>query len=456
MRTAVARIWLLALIAVVVGCGAAPEPVTTGPETQNVIIVLVDTLRADHMSAYGYERRTSPSIDRFAAGAVVFEHARSQAACTFPSVNSLLTSRYPDVFARQGERQFGIPAKYPAIAEILDDRGYYTVAVSQSPVVRNTPSKHNPNGGFGRGFDRFVEGCVWRRHGACLNHRIFKELELIERPFFLYLHYMEPHAPYSHPPRFPLKFTGEYDGFDFIREGKPKAIGNMIYDDGPVYDITDRDIQHLINLYDDEIRYFDIIFHGLMKRLEDHGLLEETMIVFASDHGEEFLEHGHISHCRGVWDTVTHVPLMFKIPGVEGQRLDAAVENLDIVPTILDYLAIDGEGLGLEGKSLRSLIEGREESTLFAFAKQTEYRSADDGRFHLILDAKKDHFTLFDLRIDPLEQEDLYDPSHPELGSLKAALDGWLEMTGRRLSLRQSIAVDKAKEEELRALGYIQ
>ena len=105
---------------------------------------------------------------------------------------------------------------------------------------------------------------------------------------------------------------------------------------------------------------------------------------------------------------------------------------------------------------MRSLIEGRDESTLFAFAKQTEYRSVDDGRFHLILDVDKDHFTLFDLRIDPLEQDDLYDPSNLELGSLKTALDGWLEMTSRRLSLRQSLAADKAKEEELRALGYIE
>jgi arylsulfatase len=455
MRTAVARIWLLALIAVVVGCGAVPEPATTGPKARNVIIVLVDTLRADHLSSYGYERPTSPFIDDFATGAVVFEHARSQSSCTFPSVNSLMTSRYPDVFARQGERQFGIPAKYPAIAEILDRRGYYTVAVSQSPVVRNTPSKHNPNGGFGRGFDRFVEGCVWR-HGACLNRRIFRELELVEKPFFLYLHYMEPHAPYSHPPKRPLKFAGEYDGFDFIREGNPKPIGRMIYGDGPEYEITDRDIQHLVDLYDDEIRYFDDIFRDLLRELEARDLLEETMIVFASDHGEEFLEHGHVVHCRGVWDTVTRVPLIFKIPGVDGNRLDAAVENLDIVPTILDYLATAGEEHGFEGRSLRPLIEGAELQTRIAFSSQTEYRSSDDGRFHLILDVSKSHFTLFDVRSDPLEQNDLFDPSHPELGPLSTALEGWLEKSGRAGRLLESLAAARTKEEELRALGYIQ
>ena len=407
------------------------------------------------MSTYVYDRPTSPYLDQFASGAVVFEHARSQASCTFPSVNSLMTSRYPDVFARQGKDQFGIPAEYPGIAEILNQHGYYTVAVSQSPVVRKTPSKHNPNGGFGRGFDRFVEGCVWR-HGTCLNRRIFEELELLETPFFLYLHYMEPHAPYSHPPNYPLQFAGEYEGFDFIRDGNPKPIGEMLYGNGPQYDIKDRDIQHLVDLYDDEIRFFDEVFRSLMGQLEARGLLENTIIVFASDHGEEFLEHGHISHCRGVWDTVTHVPLFFKIPGVGGQRLEAAVQNLDIVPTILDYLAINSEEYGFEGTSLRPLIEGRDTPSLYAFSKQTEFHSSDDGRFHLILDTDNDRFTLFDIRNDRLEQNDLYDPSHPEFGPLKSALDGWLEQTGRQMRLHDSVMADRAKEDELRALGYLQ
>jgi arylsulfatase A-like enzyme len=194
----------------------------------------------------------------------------------------------------------------------------------------------------------------------------------------------------------------------------------------------------------------------LVQELEANGLLEETLIVFASDHGEEFLEHGHISHCRGVWDTVTHVPLFFKIPGVAGQRLDTAVQNLDIVPTILDYLAIDGEEFGFEGTSLRSIIERRDVSRQYAFSSQTQFRSTDDGRFHLILDASNEGFTLFDIRDDPLEQGDLYDPSHPELGPLKSALDGWLGQTSKGMRLRESTLADKAKEEELRALGYLE
>jgi len=454
MRNAIARIWLPALVAII-GCGAAPEPAARGPKVQNVIIVLVDTLRADHIGTYGYERQTSPYLDEFAAGAVVFEHARSQSSCTFPSVNSLMTSRYPDVFARQGPGQFGIPDKYPAIAEILNNNGYHTVAVSASAIVRDTPSKRNPNGGFGRGFDQFIEGCVWR-HGACVNRKIFQALKTLEEPFFLYLHYMEPHARYQPHPRYEKKFAGPYDGFDFIEQGNPKPISKMLYADGPKVEITDRDIQHLVDLYDDEIRYFDDVFRRLFGRLEALGQLDETIIVFASDHGEEFLEHGHINHCRGVWNTVTHVPLFLKIPGVDGRRLEVAVQNLDIVPTILDYLAINGEDFGFEGKSLRPFIERRAESSRFAFSRQTGVYSADDGRFHLILDASSDRFTLFDIGKDPLEQSDLFDPAHPEFGPLKSALDGWLEQTSKRMHLRDSIAADRAKEEELRALGYLE
>jgi len=155
----------LALALIAFGCRANQTAVPEPEPPENILIVMVDTLRADHMSLYGYERPTTPFIDKFAADAVVFEHARSQANCTFPSVNSLLTSRYPGIFIRQEEGQLGIPEDTPSIAEILKAQGYHTTAVSASHIVRATPTQYNPNGGFDRGFDTFVEGCVWR-HGA--------------------------------------------------------------------------------------------------------------------------------------------------------------------------------------------------------------------------------------------------------------------------------------------------
>ena len=168
------------------------------PEPVNIVIVMVDTLRADHMSAYGYERETTPFIDQFASQGFVFEHARSQASCTFPSVNSLLTSRNPAIFTRQEADQLGIPDGYPSIAEILKEHGYRTIAVSASPIVRATPTNFNPNGGFDRGFDTFIEDTLWRP-GAQVNRAINRELDAVEEPFFLYAHFMEPHGPYRPP-----------------------------------------------------------------------------------------------------------------------------------------------------------------------------------------------------------------------------------------------------------------
>ena len=426
------------------------------PDPVNVVIVMVDTLRADHMSAYGYERETTPFISRFASRGFVFEHARSQASCTFPSVNSLLTARNPAIFTRQEVDHLGIPEEYPSIAEILKEHGYHTIAVSASPIVRTTPSDFNPIGGFGRGFDAFVEDTLWRPGGQ-VNRAIIRELDAIEEPFFLYAHYMEPHGPYRPPERYTKRFAGEYEGHHFIKRGNPVPIGRMMYGNGPHYDITDRDIQHLVDLYDDEIRYFDGVFRRLIKNLEDRNLLENTVIIISSDHGEEFLEHGQIKHCRGVWDTVTRVPLIFRFPGVEGgQRINTAVQNLDIVPTILDYLEIEPEGLNLEGTSLLPILEGDEPSREFAFADQRAYRSADDGRFQLILNGDDGIVTLFDLISDPLEQHDLFRKDHPEVARLSDALNQWLTDTGQLMRFDEELAAARAKEEELRALGYLE
>jgi arylsulfatase A-like enzyme len=451
------RALLFCLTALLIGaCRQAPQSPSEPQNLRNVIIVLVDTLRADHMSLYGYHRETTPFIDHLEAGSVIFERARSQSSCTFPSVNSLMTSRYPGAFTKQEKGRLGIPEKYPAIAEILDSRGFHTVAVSASPIVRATPSPYNPNGGFGRGFDTFVEGCMWR-HGACLSAKVERQLDTLREPFFLYLHYMEPHAPYKPPDRYSKVFAGEYEGHDFIRDGNPNPIGKMIYADGPSYEIGDRDIEHLVDLYDDEIRYFDGVLRRLFRMLEARNQVENTLIVLTSDHGEEFLEHGHVKHCRGLWDTVTHVPLMFLLPNGEQRKvIDAAVGNIDIVPTILDYLEIESDGFGFKGSSLRSLIEGAASGRGYAFADAGRYRSVDDGRFHLILDVSENQFTLFDVRNDPLEQNDLYDPSHPEFDPLSKTLEGWLGKSGKDGRLLESLAATRAKEEELRALGYLE
>jgi arylsulfatase A-like enzyme len=455
MRRSVIFLLLVCVEAIAaIGCQPVQAPDPT-PSSPNIIVVMVDTLRADHMSLYGYQRSTTPFIDEFASDAIVFERARSQAACTFPSVNSLFTSRYAFDYYRLEEGQMGIPSTYPTMAEILRAHGYHTIAVSASPIVRATPSKENPNGGFDAGFDVFDESCLWD-DAAHVNARALELLEDAKEPFFLYLHYMDPHGHYAPPADYQKQFARPYDGHDFIAAGDFDPIADMLYDNGPQIEFNDRDIQHLVDLYDDEIRYFDGQFAQLVEAFREDGLLARSLLIFTSDHGEEFLEHGHLGHCRGVWDTLTRVPLFMKTPDDDdGDRFEVAVQLIDVLPTVLDELGIDAAGADFEGVTLQPLIEAGEAVREYAFTDQSKYRATDDGRWQFILDGVESEVTLYDLRNDPLAQHDLFTPNHPEGDRLGAILNTWLKDTGQWVRFDEALAASKAKEEELRALGYL-
>jgi arylsulfatase len=421
-----------------------------------VILLMVDTLRADHLGCYGWSRPTSPRIDAFAADSVLFSRARSQASCTFPSVNSLLTSRYGAFFLFQPGSSMGIPNGPPTLAELLRDNGYATAAFSASPIVRATPSKENPDAGFDRGFDLFDETCQFRE-AACLNRQALGWVESIDRPFFLYLHFMEPHDPYAPPPSHVPKFTGDFSGPDHIRRGDPNPIADMVYGDGPEVEVTEQDLDHLLDLYDEEISYFDAQFAHLMEELDRLGALESALVILASDHGEEFMEHGdHIKHCRVLYDTSTRVPLLIRIPGVPGQRIDTAVENLDIMPTVLDYLGIPMDGVLINGRSLRPLIEGTDPGGWVAFSDQGKWRASDNGEFKLLLDAKEMRPELFDLRTDPLELNDILSSQPPIAGLLWQELERWLTHTEGSVGSRDALEAGQETQDRLRALGYLQ
>ena len=448
---------MLVALALVV-CGAAcarGRPSEPGPPL-NVIVALVDTLRADHMSCYGYPRETTPNIDRLAESGVLFERARSQSACTFPSVNSLLTSRYASVFHNQEEGEMGIPERYPSLPELMSDHGYATVAVSASPIVRATPSKHNPGGGFGRGFDVFDERPLWRE-AAYVNHLALQHLENTREPFFLYLHYMDPHDPYRTPNAFGGPFARDHQGPEFIVEGDPNPIAEMLYDEGPGVAFTERDIEHLVDLYDDEIAYFDQEFGKLVAQLARRGVLERTILVLLSDHGEEFMEHGHIKHCRVLFDSSTRTPLIVWHPNVRtGRRVERPVQNVDVVPTVVDYLEMSPPEDRFRGASLRPLIDGRGSDHALAFSDQGRWRSVDDGRRKLILDGLTRTRQLYDLEQDPGEQHDAYRPESPQAALLEQGLEEWLKMTLEGTDLGDALAAARAKEDELRALGYLE
>jgi arylsulfatase A-like enzyme len=429
----------------------------TGPRPLNVILVVVDTLRADHLGVYGYSRKTSPNVDAFARRSVLFQNARSQASCTFPSVNSILTSRYPITFLGQPGQALGIPAAIPSIAEILSARGYRTVAVSASTIVRSTPSRRNPSGGFGRGFDLFLEDCQWKP-AHCVNRHALSQLAAGGRrdddPLFLYLHYIDPHDPYAPPAGHPRRFAQGRPEKDWVRRGNPNPIGDHLYVGAPDPRATPADVQHLRDLYDDEIAYFDSQFAELLRTLESGGWLEDSIVVFAADHGEEFLEHKDVKHCRTVYDSLIRTPLFIHLPGVAGKAVPAPVQNLDIVPTLLDYLGIPAGPAKLEGESLRPLIEKGTPGEPFQYSLAGPYRAVADGRFKLIEHLARRDFQLFDLQGDPGETKDIRDTDRRTLHRLRGELDAWMKRVDGGTD--ESLQKTREAQERLRSLGYLQ
>jgi arylsulfatase A-like enzyme len=431
------------------------------PARWNVLFVVVDTLRADRMSLYGYGRPTTPKLAALAREGVVFTHARSQAGCTFPSVNSLLTSRQPAVFLRPGSTM-AIPETVRSLPEILRAEGYSTAAVSASVIVRHTPSKVNPVGGYGRGFQVFDESCL-QKHARCLNDRALGLLEAFREPWFLYLHYMEPHAPYrpraGHRPRFaaPPVQARQRGVHAWARRGEAWPVSRRLYEGDSRFDFNPQDLAHLSDLYDEEIVSFDEHFAALLGSLRGRRLLPRTLIVLAADHGEELYEHGHHGHCRDLaYETVLRTPLVLWIPGVEpGRRREALAENLDLVPTLLDYLGVASTDLDFDGASLRPVIEADRPIRRRSFGVQGVTRTVSDGRYKLALDLASGGRRLFDLRADPGERFDLSAKRPAEAGSLEAELRRWLESLEGPVSSDESRRRAEELEKQLRALGYL-
>lgn len=443
------------------GCGAPKAEEAPRP---NVVFILIDTLRADRLSSYGYSRPTTPNLDAFAKDALLFEQARSQAACTFPSVNSMLTSRWPTHFFGQPKNRIGIPEGLPALPEILGAFGYRSIAVSASPIVRKSQSPFNVHGGYDRGFEIFDESCFNRR-ADCLNRRANRYLKQAAGPLFLYLHYQDVHSTYAPPSPWREKFlppgpTGR-PVRDWALAGNPQPVLSSLLGDGPKVEPTPHEIETLSALYDGELAYLDSQLGELFAILKARGLLDRSIVVIASDHGEEFMEHGRVLHCETQFDTSIRVPLIVRLPGGGRKgRIASPVENLDLVPTIVDYLGID-PGLPFEGKSLRPLIETGRAIHPTTESVQYTFRSTTDGRAKLIFDSAKPpgsvgRFALYDLLGDPTEQRDLLTADPETYRRLRLRLETRLKAAEGDLSAAVTLDAARESERSLKALGYLQ
>ncbi len=327
----------------------------------NLLLLGIDSLRADHMSLYGYGRLTTPHIQRFAQRGAVFERAFSPHIPTTSGYGSMLTGMDcfgTDVVALR--HKGGLGEHLRTLAEVLSGNGYNTTCVGFSS---------NPSS---RGFDSYMDYESWgsyaigRSHKAeNLNDVAIPELQRLageESPFFLFLRHMDPHSPYLPPAPFERIF---YDG-DEYDENNPSL--EPVYDFKPFRDYfatwfppgcTDKD--YIIAQYDGALAYMDACIANIFATLEELDIEEETLVVIDSDHGETLYDHECWFDHHGLYEPTLHVPLIFRFPGKvpEGSRIGDICQLKDVMPTILELMDID-PGIAFDGRSLVPLMEGRE------------------------------------------------------------------------------------------------
>jgi arylsulfatase A-like enzyme len=340
---------LLAAILLVVGCDASAP--------HNVVLISVDTLRRDHLGLFGYSRDTTPRIDAFFEGKTIFDNALSPAPCTLPALAQLLHGSY---VPRPGRL---------SLAETLRARGYATAAVVSQHQLR--PAWHGRGGaGFelasavANGFELFdVQGAdevdlhgMSARSARAVSERALSWLSAVDEPFLLWLHYFDPHDPYEPPPRFRGFDRGNGSARsgdrrrDLMTERRPEE---RWFEAGRIFD--EEDVAHLVNLYDGEIRFVDAQVGRVLDALAKHRLLESTVVVFVSDHGEWLGEGQRWDHCQTLRDVEVGVPFLWSVAGerLAGQgRIATPVSTLDLVPTLLGLLGIDHHPDSFDGVDL--------------------------------------------------------------------------------------------------------
>jgi len=432
------------------GCGGGASE---APELRGVLLVSIDTLRPDHLGAYGYGRTTSPHFDALARDGVLFEQALSVAPWTLPAHATLLTGLLPH---RHGVRSGAerLSAGADTLAARLGAAGFRSAAIVNSIYV----GRHH---GLDGGFDTFQELPEPGRAPSAVAEHALAWLEAHRRdpaPFFLFLHLYDPHSDYHALPRYEREFARPYHG---PVDGTTAQLRRVMRGElalGPP------DRERLVDLYDAGVRQTDVELGRVLGWLDAHGLRSRVLVVVTSDHGEEFLERGGVLHARTHYEELLRIPLVIGGPGVPaGRRIPRPVSLVDVAPTILGLAGVADPAT--DGHDLAALWRGRgsadEERFLVADGSHGEgrpgaLRSLRGERWKLIHDRETDRVELYDLAADPGEQDDL-SARRPELrDALLARLEAATAPTGEgavRAEAAEALSPEEA--ERLRALGYV-
>ena len=429
----------------------ATERLRPTAEAPNLLLIVQDTLRADHCSAYGYSLETTPFLERLAARGTLFEEAFSAASWTWPSTASILTGLPADAHGVTSNSSCTLDLRIDTVAEVLQRRGYTTAAWSCNPLIV-------PDRQFDQGFESFHYDNRMRKSEAVVPE-ILRWLDgYAGARFFLYLHLVDPHRPYA-----PTSEALEHFGVPDPEQGLDQRIA-VAQREG--FDSVDESLRDwLRGAYDASIRSGDHCIGSILERLEFLGLTGRTVVLFTADHGEEFLDHGALGHSQSVHRELTHVPLVLAGPGIErGKRVEFPTSNRLVGPTLALLGGVELPGMDRPG----TLLDPHEIAPMFATQKGRLGRRGGqhlyglrDGRWVLHWWKRPDQpspnaqtLWLYDVERDLAEQDDISESEPKVAKRLVSQLRTRLEAQ-ESWAPKQKVGVGAAGREMLRGIGYL-
>ena len=447
---------LAAVLALLARPVAAAELLTC--DSPPVILIVVDTLRADHLGTYGYARLTSPALDAFARSGAVFAHAYAPSPWTLPTFASIFTGLLPTqhgagaLFTVDKKVLYAaLSSQPPTIGERLHAFGYPTQAIAGNPNL-------HPRFGVARGFD----GYDYRAGGM---DQIRRADVIVDRalawiatrhgaPFFLFIHFFDPHMNYDPPPATRGRFT---DSLPHGRLSLPFAESLRIRS-GRLW-LSAEEQEFVRAAYDEEIAFVDLQLGRLFAALQEKGLLDRAIVLFTADHGEEHWDHNGFEHGHTLYDELLHVPLIVWGPGVHAGRIETPVSLIDLAPTILGALGAPPIAAS-PGVSLWPLLTGGAAPPARDLLAERPRYGPDRGAvirwpYKAVVDLEGGPQLLFELEEDPGEQVNLSAKYPAIMASLRAAITQQVAMRRTRPT-PGAATLDSATRERLRALGYLE
>jgi arylsulfatase A-like enzyme len=419
---------------------------------QKVLLISIDTLRADYLSCYDPQKKTSPNIDRFADDNILFEYATSQGPSTAISHKSILYSLYPAIHKTTKDTVPTETSRSPL--EILQSKGFKTAAfVGGGQLSRKF--------GFARGFDSYWEAAGTRKKGKDRFNLQAIEMKTDEwldhnykNNFFLFVHTYEVHCPYNPPEKNAQKFTSWYQG-SLDPNGK---CGDNYYNVQPM---SPDDMQYVRGLYSGSVNFVDEFIGRLIQKLKNLNIYDQTMIVFLADHGESLGERSYVGHNLD-YEIQLHVPLIMHIPGYDNARIDQPVIGIDVMPTIFDVLGL-GRAFPFQGRSLIPVVDGTteiERDRVLIAEQKDRIRVRKEEWVCIFSRVGPPREELYNVKEDPEELNNLAEKNPEKVAEFKRFYGRMLE-SSKDISAKFILGpqsgpeLDEATKEQLKALGYV-